>query len=195
MLVSFSRAWILGALLTLLTLLPPVLHAQTAGGQPVVIVEPPRTILNFFNGSALLEYSCATVANKQFFTWSVAAGTATNIVVSSNVATITTPLAHGLNPSNLVLFTGGTEVRGEFVVQTVPTTTTFTVTTSGVADGTYTAAVAFSSDAPRDTDAIWRVTKVSYSGSNAIRVQNTRTDREICANRAVTTGATKVAYQ
>jgi len=73
-------------------------------------------------------------------TFTIAATTLTNVVVSSNVGTVTTKEVHGLLANDYVTFSGATvdtDLNGEYQIQTVPTTKTFTITTSSVADATY----------------------------------------------------------
>jgi len=73
-------------------------------------------------------------------TFSVNASTLTNVVVSSDTGTVTTPNDHGLLTGDHVTFSGCTEdsdLDGEYVLQSAPTTKTFTITTSSVGDGTY----------------------------------------------------------
>ena len=62
------------------------------------------------------------------------------VVTSSTVITVTTTFAHGLNKGSYVYITGttgGTNVNGAYIVATVPTQNTFTVT-AAAASGTVT---------------------------------------------------------
>jgi len=73
-------------------------------------------------------------------TFSKAAAMLTNIVVATNVGTATTAAAHGLLANDYVTVSGATvdtDLNGEYQIATVPTTKTFTFTTSSVANGTY----------------------------------------------------------
>ena len=72
----------------------------------------------------------------------VAAGTTAVVVTSSTVITVTTVNPHGLSKGSfayIVGTTGGTNVNGAYVVATVPTANTFTVT-AAAASGTVTTA-------------------------------------------------------
>lgn len=133
------------------------------------------TSLFFYDGSNNLQYVCKARQPFATFTWavtpSVAAGqgTLTSIVVSSNVGTVTTSGNHGLAVNNRVVVAGSTTsaLNGSYVIQTVGAATTFTITTSGVADGTYnTAALTVSTTAPRSSTAIWSVEKLTYNVGN-----------------------------
>jgi len=70
----------------------------------------------------------------------VAAGTSSVVVTSSTVITVTTVNPHGLSKGSfayIVGTTGGTNVNGAYIVATVPTANTFTVT-AAAASGTVT---------------------------------------------------------
>lgn len=72
----------------------------------------------------------------------VAAGTTAVVVTSASVITVTTVNPHGLSKGSFVYIvgtTGGTNVNGAYVVATVPTANTFTVTAAS-ASGTVTTA-------------------------------------------------------
>jgi hypothetical protein len=138
------------------------------------------------------------------FSLSVTGGGLTSIAVASNVGTVTTVAAHGLLPGNLVTVSGGTvdtDINSTYYVQSVPSTTTFTITTSLVSDGTYNnGALTVSGSAPLLTKPIWSIQHLNYDGSNNLTsVQwaggNAGGYTNICANAAVTTGVTKVTYK
>ena len=172
------------------------LYAQ-AGGSPVVVMRTqPTTVLNFYDGSGNLEYVCTTSYPATRTVFSVAASTLTSIVDSSNTSTLTIP-SHGLAVNNQITIAGATDtdLNTTFIVQTVSDANTITITTSSVTDTTYNeAALTVTTTAPRSSAAIWQITKFTYSGSSQIRKQNSRPN-QICDNRAVSTGTTKVAYE
>lgn len=138
----------------------------------------------------------------QQFQWTFAASTLTNIIVSANVGTATTSTAHGLQVGNLVTVGGSatTALNASYYVQTVPSITTFTITTTGVGNATYTTGLVVGTQAPLLTQPIWSIQKLTYNGSN--KLTNTQwalgtagSYKNICSNRAVTTGATMITYQ
>lgn len=188
-------------ILVLSLLLPSALFPQ-GPGQLVDIFEgasqAPITQLLFRDGSNNTEYICLASSRQPLYTWTLASKAITSIVVSSNEATVTFAAAHGLSPGVPISISGGTtdtDLNGTYAVQTVPLSTTVTVTTASVSDDTYTdATLKVTTTAPRITAPIWNIRKVSYSTSYVDRIQNSPSN-SICANRAVTTGATKVTYQ
>jgi hypothetical protein len=117
--------------------------AQTVG-QPVRVVpyptEAPTRFLDY-DGSNNLIYVCATnpVASQVSYSLSVTGATLTSIVVLTNVGTATTAAAHGLQIGQNVVVSGSTTgaLNATYKVATTPSTTTFTIATAGVADGTY----------------------------------------------------------
>lgn len=157
----------------------------------------PLTTLTYYDGSSNPEYICIANAYQPTYKYQIALSNLTNIVDSSNTGTVTAA-NHGLAVGNLVTITGATtdtDLNGTYYVQTVADANTFTITTASVTDATYTdAAMVISTNAPRNTAAIWTILKFSYSGSSPVRSQSSRPN-SICANRAVTTGATKVVYE
>lgn len=108
-----------------------------------------------------------------------------SIVVATNVATITTNDPHGLYVGARVTITGTdvTGLAGTYFIATVPSTTTYTIATSGVTDGTYGVDdvdtleidesdidVVISTSAPKLTSARWCIRALKYSGSDLIGV-------------------------
>lgn len=177
-------------------------------GQPVTDVSKyPSTqtpaMKMTLDGSSRLQYICQAVPIQPVFTWSRSDSTLTSVVVLTNTATVTTSTAHGLQTLNPVTFVGGPSgLAGTYLIQTVGSSTTFTITTSGVANGTYTTAgMSVSTNAPRTTAAVWSILQLVYSGADTIpsRVlqSNGRASSftSICDNQAVTTGSTKIAFQ
>lgn len=191
-------------MITVLLIVVCLLSALSAPAQPGAIVDVypglskvPVTQLLFRDGSGNTEYICYANADQPNSSWSRATGTITSIAVATNVGTVTIP-AHGLAVGNLVTITGATvdaDLNGTYYVQTVPGATTFTITTASVADGTYVeATLVLTTNAPLDTASIWGIMKLSYTGALIDRVQVSPYN-SICANRAVTTGPTKVTYR
>lgn len=188
----------LRALLLLLLSLP--LWAQP--GNLVDVYQGPTQVpvtqLLYRDGTGNTEYICFAHSNQALYSWILAAKSLTSIAVATNVGTVTTAADHGLSPGNLVTVTGATtdtDLNGSYYVQTVPTSATFTITTASVTDDTYTdATLSISTNAPRATASIWSITKFSYTGTALDRVQSSPPG-SICANRATSTGATKVTYR
>lgn len=189
--------------------------AQTQG-QPVTITNYPVDQPTEFhdidaNGNEL--YVCYAKAKGPWnvgssqtaatFTWTKAATTLTSIAVATNVGTVTTSTAHGLMIGNTVTVSGATvdtDLNATYKVLTIPSSTTFTITTVNVADATYTdAGLTMTTNAPRLTAPIWSILKKNFDGSNHLvsRLWANGTPaqaNQICANRAVTTGATSIPY-
>lgn len=145
----------------------------------------------FFYSSTDLIYSCRARSFQPTATFARSDSTLTSIVDSSNTSTVTTASAHGLAVNDKVVISGATvatALNGTYVIQSVGSTTTFTVTTSGVADATYTeSTLKFTTTAPRDTAAIWSITKYTYVSNAVTAVQwanGTSAPNQICANRA-----------
>lgn len=145
---------------------------QTANtGQTVNLSSTPEdgiTRLSFYDGSGYEIYRCEALALQASYSWTRAASTLTNVVVSSNVGTVTTSTAHGLTVGNRVVIAGSTTaaLNGTYKIVTVATTT-FTITTAGVGDATYNnAAMTLATTAPRTTAAIWAVRSWTYTGAN-----------------------------
>lgn len=159
--------------------------------------EKPKTSLPFYNGSNYIEYLCEADGYQPTYKYQIALGNLTNLVDAANTGTVTAA-NHGLAVGNLVTITGNatdTDLNTSYYVQTVADANTFTITTANVTDATYTdAAMVISTNAPRNTASIWVIKKYSYTGLYVDRIQSSKPN-SICANRAVTTGATKVTYE
>jgi hypothetical protein len=170
-------------------------------GAPVNVSEGPPIIgytqLYFYDGSNNLEYVCSAKSLQPEFQWLRSDTTLTSIVDSSNTSTITTSSAHGLSVGNLITIRGATvdaDLNGTYYVQSVNSSTTFTITTSNVTDATYNeSTLVISTNAPRSTANIWSILKISYNGTNMIRKQRS-VGNAACDNRATTTGNSKVTY-
>lgn len=140
--------------------------------------EPTR--LMFYNATTHnLEYMCLTPpvgpwglqANvPASFSWTRSASTLTSIVDATNTSTVTTSTAHGLQIGNSITVSGATvdtDLNGTYVIQTVPTTTTFTITTANVGDATYTeSTLVVTTTAPRSTVGIWAIARYQYTDTN-----------------------------
>ena len=145
-------------------------------GQTVNITPVPEqavTRLSFYSGGFEI-YRCQALTVQPTFTWKVSGieppgTTLTSIVVNTNVGTVTTAEDHGLTPGNKVVVAGSTTaaLNGTYKIATVPSSSTFTIATSGVNNGTYNnAALKVQTTAPRTTAAIWAVKRLVYSGSD-----------------------------
>ncbi len=141
-------------------------------------------------------------AKQPSFSWYRASATLTSIVVLTNAGTVTTSTAHGLAVGNLVTISGATvdtDLNGTYYIQTVGSTTTFTITTASVANATYTeSTLEVATMAPRSSAAQWDIFKYTTSGSNITVIQKAFARSglsSICDNKAVTTGSTKITYE
>lgn len=145
------------------------------------------------DGSGNTEYICTALGTNVVSVWTRSATTSrqprtpssvggnatlTSIVVASNVATATTSAAHGLSVGQWVKVEGATvdtdlnstSTDGAYKVASVPTGTTFTFSTSSVADATYNeSTLKLSTTAPRTNALVWAVRKLYYTGTNVDR--------------------------
>lgn len=184
-------------------------------GTPVQVVNYPHdspTQLLFYDGSSNLIYVCYAAPTQNYaaytgsnqltnYQWTFAGSTLTSIVVSSNVGTVTASTNHGLQIGNKVIVSGSvtTALNGTYYIQTVPSATTFTITTSGVANATYTTGLVVATNAPLSSLPLWAIQKLTYTGSNLATLQwsngSAAAMNQICDNRATTTGTTMITYQ
>ncbi len=128
------------------------------------------TIHYDYDGSDNLEYACKSKSNiGTTSTWTVGSGL-TNIVVSTNVGTATTAAAHYLNPGSSITVAGATvdtDLNATYIVATVPSSTTFTITTASVADATYTdAGMNITTTANLLSASVWSVRRYVYDASS-----------------------------
>jgi hypothetical protein len=158
-------------------------------------------MLMFYSG-ANMEYVCYARTPQPAFTWSISAGTMTNIVDAANTATVTIGSAHGLALGNGVTVSGASsdpDLNGTYLVQSIISPTQFTITTANVTDATYAVtSITVSTTAPRSSAPIWAIQKMTYSGDNMIMKQwagGAPSVKWACDNRAVATGTSKVTYQ
>ena len=133
---------------------------------------PAITRLYFYTAGGNPQYICTTPSLQALYTWAVTPssqqGTLTNIVVSANVGTATTAANHGLAVNNVVVVSGSTTaaLNGTYIIQSVPSATTFTITTSGVSNATYSnAAMIMTTTSPRSNALIWSIEQYTYGSS------------------------------
>lgn len=189
--------------LAVLTIVAPLL-AQTV--DTTLTGGPPRTaftaVLDYDGSNNLIYAGVAQTPAPYQHRFSVATCSGsyctqmTNIVDSSNTGTVTAA-SHGLRVGNEVCVTGGsdTDLNACYIVQTVADANTFTITTASVTDATYTTGLVLTTRAPRTTAALWTITKLTYDGSNNLTAKLVSPANQIWANRAVSTGTTKIIYQ
>jgi hypothetical protein len=124
----------------------------------------------FYDGSNNLQYVCMSPQNGKRTTVQRTDSSLTNIVDSSNTATITTAADHGLYIGARVTISGATvdtDLNGTYTVLTVPSSTTYTVTTANVTDATYTeATLVIATSNPLLTQAIWAIQIFTYNVGN-----------------------------
>lgn len=170
--------------------LASALAAQEGAVVNQSIGPPPTgyTELNTFSG-ANLTHVCRARSVQQPYTASVLAGTMTNIVVLTNVGTVTW-VNHGLAVGNRTTVAGtvvDTDLNASYNVVGVTSADVFTITTASVGDATYTTGLTITTTAPRNTAAIWSIQKFSYSGANQTASQwasGNPAMTNICANQA-----------
>ena len=186
-------------LLFLLMLTGALFSQQT--GSPVAIVQFPiqnPTRFMDYAGGYNLTYLCqapsvnntSTLSNYSY-SLSVGASTLTSIVVATNVGTVTTASAHGLMSGQNSTVSGSTTaaLNGNYVI-TVTGSTTYTITTSAVGNGTYnTSGLTVSGNVPLLTSPIWSVMHFNYDANNNLigtQCANGACNQltNICANRA-----------
>jgi hypothetical protein len=150
---------------------------QVSGPPPAAYVQQA-----FYDGSSNLIYSCLTHQLLQLAsTVKRSDSSLTSIVVSANVGTVTTANPHGLWVGAIVTASGSTTsaLNAVYKIATVPSTTTYTIATSGVGDATYNnAALVISTNNPLFTQGVWAIQVFVYDGSN-------RFDHSYWANNGV----------
>lgn len=148
------------------------LHAQapvnvSAGPPPA----PSWSSLYDYDGSGNIIYiGQAQTFQQTANVISRSATTLTNIVVSSNTATVTCASACGAWPKMRVTITGATvdtDLNATYTILTTPSSTTYTFTTANVGNATYTeSTLAISTNNPLTTQEVWTVEVLSYNVSN-----------------------------
>ena len=151
--------------------------------------------LYFYDAGGNLTYTCWALPRDVTTSWTTTS-TLVSVVDLANVATVTTSAAHGLTPGAEVAlsgFTGDTDLNKTYEVLTVPSTTSFTITTASVTDATYNLAggekvALLTTTALRDTWSIWSIQRNIYDTSNRIIAQKwadgTKNPVKACASRA-----------
>jgi hypothetical protein len=104
------------------------------------------------------------------FEFSIVKANLTNIVVSTNVATVTAA-AHGLAIGQRVYVSGATvdtdlnSATTGYIITGSAGANTFTFTTAGVSDATYTdATLSITTRAPRTNASCWAIQQMTYVG-------------------------------
>lgn len=162
--------------------------SQTAG--------PPNTsfvTLLFYNGSSQLIYACYSPSLAPTTTYAIGATPGlTNIVVLTNVGTITFAATAQLWVGQIVTVVGSTTsvLNGTYRISAVSGSTA-TIATSGVADATYsTAALAVSTAGPTLDALKWSIQVLTYASTNLATVYwansaNLAPNSQLaCSNRA-----------
>ena len=196
---------------TIITLVSFCLIAAAQSGDVTISPLPPRiqavTVLDYDGSGNLIYRGTAQTPTTYASTLQRATcasshcQTFTNIVVLTNTGTVTAT-SHGLLVGNEVTISGATvdtDLNGTYYVQTVADANTFTITTASVADATYTeSTLVISTRAPKTNDPLWTIQKISYTTVGASdlvsRIQSS-SGNQIWANRATTTGASKITYR
>jgi hypothetical protein len=144
----------------------------------------------------LVTYKGTAAKIQPTYSWLGSAGSF-SITDAAAVGTVTTSAAHGLSAGAEIRISGvevDSDLNGLYYIQTAPSPTTFTITTSGVTDATYTdLGMVMSTTAPRTTAPIWHITFYQYDGNNCTEIKNSSFS-EIWDNRAATTGALMITY-
>ncbi len=124
----------------------------------------------WYDGATNLQYMCSANALQPITTFYKSSSTLTSIVVSSNTGTINFATTSYLWPGALVTVAGSTTaaLNGTYRVLTVSTTTA-TITTSGVGDATYSnAALTVSTLAPLINAPVWAIQVFTYTGTTLL---------------------------
>ncbi len=161
------------------TVVIQALFALAAFGQgtPVNQVSgPPPTqssnvLLPFYDAGNNAIYICASPLQQAATTQKRSDSTLTNIVVLTNVGTVTTSAAHGLYIGARVTISGATvdtDLNATYVVTTIPSTTTYTIATVSVANATYTeATLVITTTNPLTTRPIWALLVDKFASTSA----------------------------
>ena len=146
---------------------PPV--NPSSGPPPAPIVKLFCDATSCTSAYTTLAYVCYAAQPGPTTTWSVAASTLTNVVDSTTTATVTTASAHGLWIGAHVTIagvttSGGTALNASYPVLTVPSSTSFTITTAGVSTATYTdSGLTLTTTSPLITAARWAILVLGYN--------------------------------
>ena len=179
--------------LPLLLFLSLSAYSQVAPEYTPSVAPPntPITILSYRDGSNNVQYICKALSNQPDFAWTRSAATLTSIVDSSNTSTVTTSTAHGLSVGNRVTISGATvdpDLNGSYVIQSVPNSTTFTITTANVTDGTYNeSTLTVDTTAPRSNASVWSIQQNYYTTTYLDRIawaEGTTSFTKACDSKA-----------
>jgi hypothetical protein len=155
-------------------LIVAVLTAIGALAQQTPPTNKPEVSLLFYDSSGNTTYICYANQKKVAATSvQISDSSLTNIVVASNLATVTTASASGLYQQARVTVSGSatTALNGTYTVSPA-TSNTYTFVTSGVSDGTYTdAALKITTTNPLTTEKLWAIQVLSYDGSSRLTVK------------------------
>ncbi len=151
--------------------------------------------LCYYDASGNLIYVCYAPLSAITSAVFAVAATLTNVVVLTNVGTVNTVAAHGLTVGCKVVLSGWTvdaQLNATYEVVSVPTSTSFTITTASVSDATYTDATGVATaTAIRDTSECWAIQRHLYNASNQLVksgwAEGITTPTLIAANRAAYT--------
>jgi hypothetical protein len=140
-------------------------------------------------GKQCLVYICTALSQQSSFAFSIVSSTLTSIVDSGNTATINFAVNSGLNVDNRIFIRNASvsALNGYFTILTIPTATSATVATSGVADATYADTfLQVETMAPRTSAAVWKVEKIRQTSDflTASRTNSQPVGGQICDNRA-----------
>jgi len=120
--------------------LQAVAHSGTAAGLLTIVDSSTTGTATTSAAHGLQVGNQVVVSGATEVTWKRSDSTLTSIVVSTNVGTVTTSTAHNLVVGNPFVVSGATvdtDLNGDYVVVTIPSATTFTITTVSVSDATY----------------------------------------------------------
>ncbi len=184
--------------LTILSLSIAGLFAQTSPEYTQSVAPPttPYTSVFYRDGSNNVEYICKALSNQPTYVWYATNGTPvlTSILDAADTATITTATAHGLLVGNRVQIFGVTSdvnLNGSYVIDSVPSDSTFTITTVGVGDGLYNGTtdpgMKMSTSSPRTTASVWSIQRNFYTTTYIDRTawaEGTTATTNACSSRA-----------
>lgn len=157
-----------------LLLLACAMPAWAQGPAVNQVDDPPPNAaqkLFYYDGSNNLQYICWARQRDPIATFQRRSdSTLTNIVVLTNVGTVTTAGAHGLYIGARVTISGAsvdTDLNANYTVATVPSSTTYTIATASVGNATYTeSTLVIATNSPMTTLARWGIEILTYNGSN-----------------------------
>lgn len=145
-------------------------------------------VYTVIGGADYISYICyARTSQPNLINTGALPYTVTQIVDSGSTSTVTTSENHGLSVNNRVVVSGvsgDTDLNGIYSIATVPSATTFTITTANVTDATYNnAAIKISSTAPRTNRNIWSIKRFYYGGTGGTSLVGTKW--AVAANKTI----------